>query len=142
MEGTIKVLAEQPRQRLPTESAIGTPQTIESKESVPKKEQKRDEEVENKEFRVVLSDCVKREDDGGRLVIQDEWRTNPGYVLEVLNKLPIPQFVHSRFAQFQVLLGRFLFNSNPSPLTDLPLFEGSSFGIYYLKNIYFIFIII
>eukprot|EP00727_Mastigamoeba_balamuthi_P007952 m51a1_g3778 hypothetical protein (634) ;mRNA; r:153097-156209 len=54
---------------------------------------------------------------------QDEWRATPGYVFEVLESRKPPEFCNSQFAQYQVLLGQFLFSESPSPLTDKPLFS-------------------
>lgn len=119
MEKVPRIEESQARQRITDITIIGTPREIDDSE----KEDLKSQTIGV--FSGLMYDGLKGDKNGGKLVIQDEWRTVPGYVLEVLNKLPIPQFVHSRFAQFQVLLGRFLFNASPSPLTDLPLFEDS-----------------
>lgn len=128
---------EQARQKVSTFTPIGTPQQTDEQQQEDDEEgqqqqqqplQQQKQQQQNEHNNSDETEKKKEGEECAKPIIQDEWRTVPGYVLEVLNKVPIPQFVHSRFAQFQVLLGRFLFNSNPSPLTDLPLFEGSSFG--------------
>jgi len=69
--------------------------------------------------------------------VQDPWRSVPGYVIEVLNGVPPCPFCHSRFSQYQVLLGSFIFSQNPSPLTDKPLFgaRGFEWGLVPLEKV-------